>query len=132
MNKQSNMFLAIRKTSYAKTRIVPGEGKIFINGRDLNSMDNILFKYEVMEPLFIAGDVAKKYNFLVETRGGGNFSRCRAIRSSIAKALVSIDSSLKEKFVKIDRTLLVDDRRITEPQKPYRSAARARKQTSYR
>ncbi|MEM3828636.1 MAG: 30S ribosomal protein S9 [Conexivisphaerales archaeon] len=132
MNKNRSVFLSRRKTAYAVTKLCSGSGKIIINGKSLDAYDNVLFKYEVTEPLFIAGDISKKYDFFVKVRGGGVFARARAIRSSIAKSLVSVDNSLRDRFIKVDRTLLVDDRRITEPQKPYRSAARALKQTSYR
>lgn len=55
---------------------------------------------------------------------------------AIARALVEWtgDMSLKEKFMKYDRTMLVGDPRRTEPHKPNRSTKgpRAKRQKSYR
>jgi ribosomal protein S9 len=134
MNKEnkSEITRGNRKTAKAVIRIKEGSGKVIINKKLLDAYNNKLFKYEVLEPIILAGDEALKYDYYVTVKGGGIMARSRAIRSAIAKALVAMDGKLKQKFLAIDRTLLVDDRRITEPQKPYRSAARALKQTSYR
>ncbi len=131
MNK-SNIVRGNRKRAKAVVKIVEGKGNVIVNKKLLDAYNNELFKYEILEPIIIAGEIGQKYDYYVSVRGGGIMGQSRAIRSAIAKALVEKESSLKQKFLAIDRTLLVDDRRITEPQKPYRSAARALKQTSYR
>ena len=53
---------------------------------------------------------------------------------AIAKAIVehTKDKKLKEKFMKYDRQLLVDDSRRTEPKKPLGKKARKKKQSSKR
>ncbi len=131
MSKLS-IFTAKRKTTVAQGTIEPGDGSIYINSKSLEAYNDKLFKMIVTEPIILSGDAYKKYSFRISVTGGGNMARATAIRGVIAKALSSKEKALRKVFLSYDRTLLVDDKRVTEPQKPYRSAARALKQTSYR
>jgi small subunit ribosomal protein S9 len=130
--KKKVVTIAKRKTTIASGVITDGEGKVFINKKSLSSYQDRLFRLIAEEPLVIASDLAGKYNIDITVRGGGTVSRAQAIRSVIAKSLSRKEKSLKKRFMEYDRSLLVDDKRQTEAQKPYRSAARALKQTSYR
>ncbi|MCW1296590.1 MAG: 30S ribosomal protein S9 [Candidatus Parvarchaeota archaeon] len=123
-----------RKTSIAKAVIREGKGVVRINSIRLDVYSPELAKQKIMEPLILAGDIAKNYNIDVSVSGGGFMSQAEAARMAIARALVEItkDAKLKKKFLDYDRHLLVADVRRTEPQKPYRSAARAQRQTSKR
>lgn len=126
------VIVAKRKTVIGRGLIKPGEGKIFINNKSLEAYNDKLLKLFIQTPIILSGDLYKKYNIYIFVNGGGFVGRMNVIRSIIAKALVSKEKALRKKFIDYDRTMLVDDKRITEPQKPYRSAARALKQTSYR
>lgn len=127
-----NVFVAKRKTAVARGTITVGKGRVFINSRSIDSYGDKLFKMLVTEPIVLSGDAYKKYDFNIFVSGGGQMARATVARAIIAKSLSSKEKGLKKVFLSYDRTLLVDDKRVAEPQKPYRSAARALKQTSYR
>ena len=131
MKKNVNL-IAKRKSAVASGVITDGTGRITINNKNISAYSDGMMQMMVSEPLSIAGELAKKYDVDIRVFGGGAMSRAQAIRAVIAKSLARREKSLKKKFLEYDRTLLVDDKRMTEPQKPYRSAARALKQTSYR
>lgn len=131
MKKNANL-IAKRKSAVASGVIKDGNGRITINNKSLSAYSDKILQLMITEPLSIAGDLAKKYDVDIRVFGGGAMSRAQAIRAVVAKGLARREKSLKKKFLEYDRTLLVDDKRMTEPQKPYRSAARALKQTSYR
>ncbi len=123
-----------RKTSIARAVISKGKGIIRINGILLDAYSNEIARLKIMEPLMLAEDLSKKINAKVTVRGGGWQSQAEAVRSAIAKGLVEFSKkeALKKKFLSYDKHLLVADTRRTEPQKPYRSAARSRRQKSKR
>lgn len=131
MKKNVNL-IAKRKSAIASGIIKDGTGRISINNRDLAAYSDRILRLMVMEPVSIAGDAAKKYDVEIRVSGGGAMSRAQVIRAIVAKGLARKEKSLKKRFLEYDRTLLVDDKRMTEPQKPYRSSARSLKQTSYR
>jgi small subunit ribosomal protein S9 len=130
--KKNAMIVAKRKTAVANAIIKEGTGNVFINGKSLNSFNDKLFNRIASEPIELSDDLYKKYDIYITIRGGGQVARAQTIRSAIAKSLVKKEKSLRKKFLEYDRAMLVDDKRQTEAQKPYRSAARALKQTSYR
>lgn len=123
-----------RKMSIARASIKKGAGVIRVNKVNLTAYTPELAKGKIMEPILIAGDLAKGVNIDVIVNGGGTMSQAEAIRNAIAKALVAYtgNKELKKTFLSYDRHLLVADIRRTEPQKPCRSAARRSKQTSKR
>ncbi|MCL4398870.1 MAG: 30S ribosomal protein S9 [Candidatus Parvarchaeota archaeon] len=130
--KKNAMIVAKRKTAVANATIKEGKGNVFINGKSLDSFNDKLFRQIASEPIELSDELYKKYDIDITINGGGQNARAQTIRSAIAKSLVKKEKSLRKKFIEYDRTLLVDDKRQTEAQKPYRSAARALKQTSYR
>jgi small subunit ribosomal protein S9 len=130
--KKNAMVVAKRKTAVANAVIKEGNGKVFINGKSLDSFNDRLFRMIASEPIELSEGLYKKYDITITINGGGSVARAQTIRSAIAKCLVKKEKGLRKKFIEYDRTLLVDDKRQTEAQKPYRSAARALKQTSYR
>lgn len=130
--KKNAIIVAKRKTAVANATIKEGKGNVFINGKSLDSFNDKLFRQIASEPIELSEELYKKYDIDIAINGGGQNARAQTIRSAIAKSLVKKEKSLRKKFIEYDRTLLVDDKRQTEAQKPYRSAARALKQTSYR
>jgi small subunit ribosomal protein S9 len=130
--KKNTIIVAKRKTAIARGVITEGSGRLTINSKLLSAYPETLFRLMISEPIIIAGDLSKKYDIKIEIKGSGTMARAHAVRSVIAKALSKKEKSLKKRFLDYDRSLLVDDKRQAEAQKPYRSAARALKQTSYR
>ena len=123
-----------RKRAVARVTAVPGTGKVTINKTPLENYQPEISKLMIMEPLMIAEDAAKKYDFKVNVKGGGITGQAGAIRQAIAKILSTNNKVLKKKFLEYDRSLIIADIRRTEPHKPSRSSAgpRRHKQRSKR
>lgn len=124
-----------RKRAVARVSCTEGSGIVRVNDSLLENYGTPMTRLFVMEPLIIAGDSGKKYDFDVSVNGGGFHSQAEAARLSIAKALVEATGSkkLKQDFLNYDRHLLVADVRRRESRKPNtHGKARSKRQKSYR
>lgn len=123
-----------RKTAIAKAVTRKGTGIVRINSILLDIFQPELAREKIKETIYLAEDVIKGLNIFVTITGGGWQAQSEAARMAIAKGIVewTKDEKLKRRFIDYNRFILVADTRRTEPQKPYRSAARRRKQTSKR
>jgi small subunit ribosomal protein S9 len=123
-----------RKTSTARASFKEGTGVVRINKQLLDVVEPALVREKIQQPLHLAGDLAKRLNISVTIRGGGVMGQADAARTAIARGLIdwTNDLSLKDLFLKQDRTLLVNDYRQKEPKKFGGKGARARRQKSYR
>ena len=123
-----------RKRAIARARLREGKGVIRFNSLALEGVSPQLAKLMIMEPLVLAGDVAKHVDIDIHVQGGGWHSQAEAARLVVARALVQHSGSkaLKQKFLDYDRHLLVADTRRAEPSKPNDSKPRAARQKSYR
>ncbi len=84
-----------RKNSVARVRLVPGEGKIIINKRDIDDYFGLeTLKLLVKQPLQLT-DTIGKYDVLVNTHGGGMTGQAGAIRHGISRALLQADPELR-------------------------------------
>lgn len=82
-----------RKTSVARVYLREGNGKITVNGKDVevyfgNPMDVIIVK----QPLEVT-NTAANYDVLINVCGGGVSGQAGACRHGIARALVAADES---------------------------------------
>jgi len=124
---------AKKKTAVARATIKKGNGKIKINHINIDVYAEGHLKEMILEPIKIAGDIAKEYNIQITVKGSGRISQAVAVRSAIAKAFVRAKGKkIKELFLLYDRSLLVDDVRQVETKKPLGPKARAKKQQSKR
>lgn len=122
-----------RKESIVRVRIKEGRGQIRFNSLSLDAISNRYVKNIILEPLIVAGDnLLSKLDISINAKGGGVMGQAQAAAIAIAKALVSYQPALKEKFLAENRTLLVEDVRRVEPKKYKGPKARARFQKSYR
>lgn len=123
-----------RKESKARARIKEGKGEVRINSLSVKSYSNKYLRSVVMEPLTYMGPEVNEIDISVSVKGGGMMGQAQAARTAIAKALVAYfdKENLKEKFISIDRSLLVEDTRRVESKKYRGPKARARYQKSYR
>jgi small subunit ribosomal protein S9 len=123
-----------RKTSIARASFKEGIGVVRINKQLLDVVEPALVREKIQQPLTLAGDLAKRLNISVTIRGGGVMGQADAARTAIARGLIdwTNDLSLKDLFLKQDRSLLVNDYRQKEPKKFGGKGARARRQKSYR
>ena len=84
-----------RKSSVARVRLVPGEGKIVINGRELTNYFGLkTLELIVNQPLEIT-ETKGKYDVLVNFIGGGISGQAGAIRHGIARALLDVDAEYR-------------------------------------
>jgi len=119
-----------RKTSVARVRLVPGNGNIIINKRDIDEY----FNYEslrvvVREPLVIS-ETADKYDVFVNINGGGFTGQAGAIRHGISRALIESDPELRPILKKAG--YLTRDSRMKERKKYGLKKARRAPQFSKR
>ncbi|MEM1671208.1 MAG: 30S ribosomal protein S9 [Archaeoglobaceae archaeon] len=123
-----------RKTAVARAVARDGVGRIRINKIPLGIYPQELPKKMMLEPIKIAGELAKKVDIEVNVSGGGVVSQAEAARTAIARALVEFsgDEELRKAFLEYDRTLLVNDIRRKLPKLQGGRGARKRRQTSYR
>ena len=84
-----------RKHSVARVRLLPGNGNITINKRDIEDyFDFDTLKVLVKEPLEIT-DTLDKYDVIVIVNGGGFTGQAGAIRHGISRALLQADGELR-------------------------------------
>jgi small subunit ribosomal protein S9 len=111
-------------------RLVPGEGRIVINKRDLNEYFGLeTLKLIVKQPLSLT-DTAGKYDVLVLAHGGGISGQAGAIRHGISRALLKADPELRGALKKAG--FLTRDPRMKERKKYGLKAARRAPQFSKR
>ena len=120
-----------RKTSIARVRLVPGNGKITINNRDIDDYFGLeTLKLIVRQPLVLTEN-QNKYDVLVNVEGGGLSGQAGAVRLGISRALDAYDNG---SFHKVLRTggFLTRDSRVAERKKYGRAKARRSFQFSKR
>lgn len=84
-----------RKESVARVRLVPGDGKIIINKRDIDDYFGLeSLKKIVRQPLELT-DTEGRYDVLANVRGGGFTGQAGAIRHGISRALLEADPDLR-------------------------------------
>ena len=119
-----------RKKSIARVRLVPGEGNITINKRDIDEyFDYETLKAEVRRPLELTNTLGK-YDVIATVKGGGYTGQSGALRHGIARALVQSDSELRSELKKAG--FLTRDPRAKERKKYGLKGARRSPQFSKR
>jgi len=123
-----------KKTAIARAVIRKGKGTIRVNRINLNVYGSRYIRELIKEPLEIVEPLNSEVDIDINIQGGGAMAQALSARTAIAKALVNYygEKKLKEKLLKYDRNLLVDDARRKEPKKPLGRGARAKKQLSFR
>jgi small subunit ribosomal protein S9 len=77
-----------RKKAIARVRLLPGEGRVTVNSKDLDDyfgLDGL--KKQVRRPLEVTG-TANKFNVIASVEGGGTSGQVGALRHGIARALL--------------------------------------------
>lgn len=84
-----------RKNAIAKVWIVPGEGKVQVNERELDAyFGKKTLEMIVRQPLELTGAIAR-YDVIAKVQGGGTTGQAGAVRHGIARALVQADSNMR-------------------------------------
>ena len=119
-----------RKSSVARVRLVPGNGKITINGRTIDEYFGLeTLKLIVRQPLVLTKTL-DKFDVIVKVEGGGFTGQAGAIRHGIARALLQSDAELRPELKKAG--FLTRDPRMKERKKYGLKAARRAPQFSKR
>ena len=99
-----------RKSSVARVRLVPGNGKITINKRDIDEYFGLeTLKLIVRQPLALTKTEAK-FDVFVNVEGGGFTGQAGAIRHGIARALLEVDTDAYRADLKAAGYLTRDSR----------------------
>ena len=126
-----------RKASVARVTLVPGTGKITINGRDVRDFmpyeTNVM---DLMQPLTITNN-EKTFDITVKVNGGGFTGQTGAIRLGITRALLEYDKdneTNEDSYRKILKRagFITRDPRVKERKKPGLKGARRAPQFSKR
>ena len=119
-----------RKNAVARVRLVPGTGKVTINGRDGQEYfgREALFNY-AMTP-FKVTDTTGHFDVKARIDGGGVSGQAGALRHGIARALLSVDPAYRT--ILKQAGFLTRDPRMKERKKYGLKAARRAPQFSKR
>jgi len=119
-----------RKSSIARVTILPGNGKIVINKRELEEFfPRPLHQTMVKQPLVVSG-YEGNVDVRVRVHGGGISGQAGAVRHGVARALTEIDAELRGDLKR--RGFLTRDARVKERRKAGLKKARKRPQFSKR
>lgn len=119
-----------RKTSVARVRLIPGEGNIVVNERNLDEyFGRKTMELIVKQPLDVTENLGK-YDVVASVQGGGTTGQAGAIRHGIARALLKVDGELRLTLKKAG--LLTRDPREKERRKYGLKKARKASQFSKR
>jgi small subunit ribosomal protein S9 len=119
-----------RKKSIARVRLVPGEGKVTINKRDIEQYFGLeTLRMIVNQPLVLTG-TKDRFDVLVSVCGGGYTGQAGAIRHGISRALLKAEANLRPELKKAG--FLTRDPRMKERKKYGLKKARKASQFSKR
>jgi small subunit ribosomal protein S9 len=119
-----------RKTAVARVRLLPGSGKITVNGRPFEHyFVTEMLRTVAVRPLTLT-ETASRFDVVVNLAGGGPTGQAGALRHGLARALIRADASLRAPL-KADG-LLTRDPRMRERKKYGQPGARKRFQYSKR
>ncbi|GLH65573.1 MULTISPECIES: 30S ribosomal protein S9 [Parageobacillus] len=119
-----------RKTSVARVRLVPGDGRIVINDRDIRDYIPSEALIEVVKQPLVLTETLGNYDVLVNVKGGGFSGQAGAIRHGIARALLQVDPDYRPVLKRAG--LLTRDARVKERKKYGLKGARRAPQFSKR
>ncbi|AOV06550.1 30S ribosomal protein S9 [Sporosarcina ureilytica] len=119
-----------RKSSVARVRLVPGDGKIIINNRDVEDYVPFETLREVIKQPLITTETLGSYDVLVNVHGGGYTGQAGAIRHGVARALLNVDPDFRPALKSAG--FLTRDPRMKEREKYGFRGARRRPQFSKR
>ena len=130
MAKVQYMGTGRRKKSVARVRLVPGEGKVIVNKREIEAYFGLeTLRVVVNQPLVLTG-TKDKFDVLVNVHGGGLTGQAGAIRHGISRALLKADENLRPELKKAG--FLTRDPRMKERKKYGLKKARKSSQFSKR
>ena len=119
-----------RKEAVARVRLVPGKGKITINGKTVEEFFGLeTLRMIVKQPLVLTNNEAK-YDVIAKVIGGGYTGQAGAVRHGLARALEEFDSSFRPALKKAG--FMTRDSRMVKRKKYGKPKARKSDQYSKR
>ena len=119
-----------RKEAVARVRIVPGKGKVTVNGKTVEEFFGLeTLRMIVKQPLVMTNTQAK-YDVIAKVVGGGYTGQAGAIRHGLSRALVQANEENRQILKKAG--FLTRDPRMKERKKYGLKAARRAPQFSKR
>lgn len=111
-----------RKNATAKVWLVPGQGRITVNGHSLGDyVKRPTLELIVRSPLEVVGRTGE-FDVRAQCLGGGISGQAGALRHGISKALVEVDEALRSPLRRAG--FLTRDPRVKESKKYGRKRAR--------
>ena len=127
-----------RKSSIARVKLIPGTGKISVNGRDVdNYFTNKILIMDLCQPLDVT-NTREVFDVVADVKGGGLTGQAGAIRLGITRALLDYDSTTpadsENSYRKVlkSKGFITRDSRKKERKKPGLKKARRAPQFSKR
>lgn len=119
-----------RKSSVARVRLVPGDGRVVVNNREIEEYIPFEALREIIKQPLVVTETLGTYNILVNVNGGGYTGQAGAIRHGIARALLQADPEYRQPLKRAG--LLTRDPRMKERKKYGLRGARRAPQFSKR
>ena len=119
-----------RKRSVARVIILPGDGKITINDREIDEYFPRARHRTIVNSPLVATGYESNINVKIRVHGGGISGQAGAVRHGIARALTEVDPELRPELKR--RGFLTRDARAKERRKAGLKKARKRPQFSKR
>jgi len=119
-----------RKRSVARVIVLPGDGKITINDREIEEYFPRARHRTVVSSPLVATGYESNVNIKIRVHGGGISGQAGAVRHGIARALTEVDPELRPELKR--RGFLTRDARAKERRKAGFKKARKRPQFSKR
>jgi len=130
MSKSVYSSIGRRKGSIARVYMNPGQGNIFINGKEFsNYISRKSLAIVVTQPLDLL-DQRNSYDISINVKGGGLSGQAGAIRLGISRALNQINEDFRSKLK--EAGFLTRDARKVERKKYGQPGARKKFQFSKR
>lgn len=126
-----------RKSSVARVTLIPGKGKITVNGRDVHEyFPHEVLVMDLMQPLEVTNNM-ETFDVIANVQGGGYTGQTGAIRLGIARALLEYDAGNEGnegsyRSILKANGFITRDPRAKERKKPGLKAARRAPQFSKR
>ena len=119
-----------RKCAVARVRMVPGTGKVTVNGKNWEEyFTTEALRGYIAQP-FVVSSTNGKFDLAVRLDGGGMSGQAGALRHGIARALVAYDESYRA--ILKSNGMMTRDSRVKERKKSGQPGARKRFQFSKR
>jgi small subunit ribosomal protein S9 len=119
-----------RKSSVARVRLIPGDGRIVINDREIEKYIPFAALREIVKQPLVTTETVGRYDILVTVKGGGYTGQAGAIRHGISRALLQVDPEYRGSLKRAG--LLTRDARMKERKKYGLKGARKAPQFSKR